>query len=236
MKNTIIVTFLLQVFTFLSITTFAQIEVNAHINGGMILGTPFMEIPEGATGKLGKGPYFGAELQFPIIDKLSLRGGVYYAIKGSKFQSPIEGRYDVAEGILGISLPFPLEVNYTGTVDGEFENRYLDFPIYLHYQVVKRFSVGVGYQLSSLLDGRMDGTVDVRALFLNFDDQEFDQSEFIKKGDQAIIGELNFHPTERFSIKLRGSWGTQEILTEDTSGLGNPKNYYLGVMLGVKVF
>ena len=220
-------------FLLFSMIAYAQSPVSFHINAGIIIGTPYFEPPEGATGQPGIGPLYGVELSTEIAPKLRLRCGVQYAIKGSEFQSPITGEYDVAEGLLGLKLPFPLEVDYTGEVDGEYENRYLDFPVYLQYQALRKVSVGVGYQYSKLLKGHMSGTVDVKALFMNFNDQEFDESALIKNHDQAILAEVNFHILKNLELKLRGSYGIEPIMIEDSSGLGIPKNYYLGMMIGV---
>ena len=157
------------------------------------------------------------EVSSKIVKNLSLRGGIYYAIKGSEFQSPIEGKYDVAEGIFGLQLPFPLEVNYTGTVTGVYENRYLDFPIYLHFRPLKRVSVGAGYQYSKLLKGHMAGTVDVKALLLNFNNQEFDQTELIRSSDQSVLAEFGFQITNTLNLKLRGSMSMSGICLLYTS-------------------
>ena len=213
-------------------------QIGWQINTGAIVGSPIMSpIPEGATGSPGWGINLGTEIRLPILEKLTLHGGIAYAIKGSEYTSPIEGKYDVAEGVLGIELPFPLDVNYTGQVDGKFKNTYLDFPVYINYRILKRMSLSAGFQYSKLLTGSMKGTVDVNTLlFLNFNDQVFDQSELIKKNDKALLGEINFHVLPYLELKLRGSYGIDQILTEDPSGLGNPRNIYLGMMLGYRVF
>ena len=235
MNNSSIIAVLLQCFFFFSTTSLAQKPISFQLNSGMILGAPYTKPPEGATGQLGKGPLYGLEMGVPIMQKFSIRGGVYYSIKGGKFQSPIEGKYDVAEGILGLKLPFPLKVNYTGDVDGAFENRYLDFPVYLRFRPFKLFSFGAGYQFSKLLKGKMTGTVDVKALLMKFNDEPFDQSEMVNKNDGAFLAELNFHFSENFEAKLRGSLGAKDVLIEDASGMGVPRNYYLGVILGAKI-
>ena len=213
-------------------------QIGWQINTGTIVGSPVMSpIPEGATGQPGWGINVGTEILFSIDEKLSLHGGVHYAVKGSEYTSPIEGRYDVAEGVLGIELPFPLEADYTGNVEGKFKNTYLDIPFYVKYRVLKRLSLSAGFQYSKLLSGSMTGEVDVNTLlFLNFIDQPFDQSELIKENDKALLGELNFHILDNLELKLRGTYGLSPILTEDPSGLGNPRNIYLGVMLGYRVF
>lgn len=228
----------LPIFLFFFLQNYLQAQIGWQINAGAIVGSPVMSpIPEGATGKPGKGINIGTEILFSINEKLSIHGGVQYAVKGSEYTSPIEGRYDIAEGVLGIELPFPLEANYTGEVEGEFKNSYLDFPLYAKYKVLKRLSLSAGFQYSRLLSGSMTGEADINALFfININDQPFDQSDLIKKNDKALLGELNFHILDNLELKLRGTYGLSPILTEDPTGLGNPRNIYMGVMLGYRVF
>ena len=223
---------------FFFLQNFSHAQIGWQINTGVIVGSPIMSpIPEGATGKPGWGVNLGTEIRIPLLDKLMFHGGIAYAVKGSEYTSPIEGKYDVAEGVLGIELPFPLEANYTGDVEGKFKNTYLDFPIYVNYRILKRLSLSAGFQYSKLLNGSMTGTVDVNTLlFLNFNDQPFDQSELIKKNDKALLGEINFLILNNLNLKFRGTYGLNQILTEDPSGLGNPRNIYLGVMLSYRVF
>ena len=224
-------------FLFFFLQNFIQAQIGWQINTGTIVGSPVMSpIPEGATGQPGWGINVGTEFLFSFDEKLSIHGGIQYAVKGSEYMSPIEGKYDVAEGVLGIELPFPLEADYTGEVEGKFKNTYLDFPIYVNYRILKRLSLSAGFQYSKLLSGSMTGEVDVNTLlFLNFNNQAFDQSELIKENDKALLGELNIHILDNLVLQLRGSYGLSPILTEDPSGLGNPRNIYLGVMLGYRV-
>lgn len=217
--------------------SFAQIPVGLHLVGGITLGAPYAPSDtEGATGQAVPGTHIGAEIRVPVFKKITFRTGVNYAAKGVRFQSPVEGKYDISDGILGIKLPFPVNVKYTGAVDGTFANEYFDFPIYFQYRPRKWFSIGAGYQFSKLIKGNMSGTVDVKALYLTFNDQEFDESELIKKYDQAFLVEFGFHFLKRFELKLRGNTGTTPIFTEAPQGMSNPKNYYGAILLGANIF
>ncbi|MEO0895571.1 MAG: outer membrane beta-barrel protein [Bacteroidota bacterium] len=219
-------------------SSFAQSPFHLHLNAGMMTGTPYtfgVPLPEGASGSPGLGLMFGGELEWKILDRLSINGGIYSARKGSEYFSPITGKYDVAEGILGIQLPFKLDVNYTGEIEGIYNNHYLDFPLYLSYDFGKRFSVGLGYQYSRLLNGDMSGEADISVLGLKFNNQEFDESDKIESADHALLIEGGMKLLNRLDLKLRLNWGLADMMTEDTSGLGIPKNYYLGVFLAFRL-
>lgn len=236
MKNVLQPIFSLVLLLF-TLPCFAQLPVGLHLVGGTALGAPYASSDtEGGTGQLVPGAHIGAEIRIPIFKKITLRTGVNYAAKGVRFQSPVAGKYDVSDGILGIKLPFPLNVKYIGDIDGSFANEYIDFPIYLQYRPLKWLSVGAGYQFSKLIKGDMSGTVDVKALYLTFNDQEFDESELIEKYDQAFLAEIGFHFLKRFELKLRGNIGRTPILTEAPEGMNNPKNYYGAIILGASIF
>ena len=56
----------------------AQSDVLLHLKTGFTLGTPIMEIPEGATGELVPGIRAGIDLEVEVGDLLSLSAGAFF--------------------------------------------------------------------------------------------------------------------------------------------------------------
>ena len=225
---------LLGIITLITVQTKAQSPIAIYLEGGLIMGTPLgsiSSVPEGATGRLGIGANAGIEVGVRLINRLSLHGGALFAHKSNEFQTPVAGKYNLAGGVLGIRLPFPVNVKYTGTATGEFSNQYVDFPLYLGFQAGKRTTVSLGYQYSHLLSGRLDGEADVKALALNFRDQEFDESHLIKGYDHAAIAGVHYQLVNNLEMRLRFSYGLNGIFSEAPEGMNNMRNLYLGAML-----
>ncbi|MBX2872734.1 MAG: outer membrane beta-barrel protein [Saprospiraceae bacterium] len=209
----------------------SQSRISIYAQGGVLIGSPFGEIPEGATGKPGVRASTGAELKWTITHKLSAHIGALFAHKSNEFQTPVTGKYNISDGVLGIKLPFPINVNYRGTVYGAISNKYVDIPVYAGFQVGRRTMLALGYQYSHLLDGRFDGTADVRALALNFPGQEFDESHLLRKDDHAVIAGMHYQLFAPMEIRLRFGYGLNNIFTEIPDGMSSLRNLYLGLMV-----
>lgn len=234
------------VFTFLLTTLFistafsqnflsrSQVEIRAGITTGSPI-TNLTEIPEGATGKPGIGLNAGLEYTYTFHPRFSLTLGAAYAKKGSSFASPVSGKYDATRGVFGERFPFPLRVKYTGTVEAGYDMTYLDFPVLLNVHI-KKWWIGAGYQYSKMLEGRLDGSVDVKALFLKFNDQAFDESENIRNDDHAVILKIGRQLTNRFSIATDFTVGMRPLMIEMEEGFSNPRNVFVNVLIGFRLF
>ena len=209
----------------------AQSRISVYAQGGVLIGTPFGEIPEGATGKPGVRASAGAEMKWIVANKYSLHFGVLFAHKSNEFRTPVTGKYNISDGVLGIKLPFPLNVNYRGTVNGAISNKYIDIPFYAGFQVGKRMMLTLGYQYSHLLEGQFDGTADVRALALNFPGQKFDESHLLRKDDHAAMAGMHYRLFNQLEMRLRFGYGLNNIFTEIPEGMSSLRNLYLGLML-----
>jgi len=221
--------------TFLLFTSFflhlqSQSRISLYVQGGVLIGSPFGEIPEGATGKPGVRASTGAEMKWEIGHRFSAHIGALFAHKSNEFQTPVTGKYNISDGVLGIRLPFPINVNYTGTVYGAISNKYVDLPFYAGFQVGKRVMLALGYQYSHLLEGQFDGTADVRALALNFPGQEFDESHLLRKDDHAAIAGMHYRLFDQLEMRLRFGYGLNNIFTEIPEGMSSLRNLYLGLM------
>lgn len=209
----------------------AQSRISLYAQGGVLIGSPFGEIPEGATGKPGVRASTGVEMKWVIDSNFSAHIGGLFAHKSNEFQTPVTGKYNISDGVLGIRLPFPINVNYSGTVYGAISNKYVDVPIYLGFQLGKRTMLALGYQYSHLLDGQFDGTADVRALALNFPGQKFDESHLLRKDDHAAIAGMHYRLFDQLEMRLRFGYGLNNIFTEIPDGMSSLRNLYLGMML-----
>ena len=226
--------------TVLFTDTFGQIKgkrSNLEVRAGITTGSPIVtkNIPDGATGKPGIGLNAGLEYTYAFHPKFSITLGAAYAQKGSSFSSPVSGKYDATRGVFGERFPFPLRVKYTGTVDAGFNMTYLDFPILANIHL-KKWWIGLGYQYSTMLTGTLDGSVDVKALFMNFNDQAFDESENIKDYDHAAILKIGRQLTKRISIATDFTVSAQRLMIEAEEGFSNPRNVFVNVLIGYRIF
>lgn len=229
----------LLLFCLLFITQAFSQKKRSHleIRAGITTGSPIVlkNIPSDATGKPGIGLNAGLEYTYVFYPKFSMTIGAAYAKKGSSFTSPVSGKYDATRGVFGERFPFPLRVKYTGNVEAGFNMTYLDFPILANIHLNKWW-IGLGYQYSTMLDGTLDGSVDVKALLLKFNDQAFDESDNMKNYDHAAILKIGRQLTKRISIATDFTVSAQRLLIEAEEGFSNPRNVFLNVLLGFKLF
>jgi hypothetical protein len=237
-KKLLFLTFLLIIIAFEGV--YSQNRLNNFgitLNAGTTIGSPIIikNIPEGATGQPGVGLNIGMEFSYLLHPKFSVSIGGAYAQKGSSFATPIEGKYDVARGVFGQRFPFPVKVNYTGNVRANFKMTFVDFPLLATIHL-KKWRLGVGNQYSKMLDGTLDGLVDVKALFLKFNDQSFDRSNNIKEEDHAILAKIAYQLANRLSLSTNFSVSTQRLLLEQEEGFSNPRNVFATVLIGFRLF
>lgn len=217
--------------------TSQSLSSKISLRGGLSIGAPIIvtNIPEEASGKPGFGPNLGIQWQERFYSNFSLSIGMGYSEKGASFISPVSGKYDAARGIWGESFPIPLRIGYTGVVDATIENKYLDFPIIVNYHL-NNWRVGVGYQYSKLLNGSLKGSVDVKALLLNFRDQPFDESAMIQSRENVGIFTVGRQLTDRLSLALDTTVSFDRLLTQVEEGVSNPRNVYVHLMVGFQLF
>ncbi|MEM6318368.1 MAG: outer membrane beta-barrel protein [Bacteroidota bacterium] len=225
---------------FLLTDIFSQLDqrrLQFNLRAGLTTGSPIItkNIPEGATGRPGIGPNLGLELTYRFLPKFSITAGAAYAQKSSQFTSPVSGKYDAARGIFGQRFPFPIRVKYTGNVEAGFNMTYLDIPVSINFHT-KKWRFGLGYQYARLLDGTLDGSVDVKALLMKFNDQEFDQSYNIKDYDHAGLLKISHRLTKRISLMTEISVSLQRLMIEAEEGFSNPRNVFANVLVTYRLF
>jgi len=228
-------------FTFLFLTpSYSQLKSNrAHleVRAGITTGSPIVvkDIPSEATGKPGIGLNAGLEYTYVFHPRFSMTIGAAYAKKGSSFTSPVSGKYDATRGVFGERFPFPLRVKYTGTIAAGFDMTYLDFPVLINVHL-KKWWIGVGYQYSKMLEGRFDGSLDIKALLLSFNDQAFDESTNIKDYDHSGIIKIGRQLNKRISVAIDFTVSAQQLLIEEIEGTSNPRNVFVNVLVGYRLF
>jgi len=231
--------FLLFSFLLTSSCVFGQaVQKRYHLDmrSGITTGSPIIirNIPDGATGKPGIGFNAGLEFTYRIFPRISITLGAAYAEKGSSFTSPVSGKYDAARGVFGERFPFPLRVKYTGSVAANFNMTYIDFPVMTNVHF-KKWQMGMGYQYSTMLTGKFDGAVDVKALLLNFKDQQFDESENIKDYDHALILKVGRQMSKRLLVAVNIAVSTQRLLIQPEEGFSNPRNVFANLLVGFRI-
>ena len=136
---------------------FAIVKISAQenkITWGIKLGgnigapIPFGHIPEGATGAPIVGLNLGTWMAYHINPKLLLKIEFNYSVKGASYKTPLDSQY--YEDIVYLPLPGGgteesiIKTFFTGTAEGQFDNQYLEWPIYLQYKVGKKLWVTGG--------------------------------------------------------------------------------------------
>lgn len=231
--------FLLIIFGFIN-QSYSQINSkrgHLEVRAGITTGSPIVlkNIPSDATGKPGIGLNAGLEYTYVFHPRFSMTMGAAYAKKGSSFTSPVSGKYDATRGVFGERFPFPLRVKYTGTVAAGFDMTYLDFPVLANIHL-KKWWIGLGYQYSKMLQGTLDGSVDVKALLLKFNDQAFDESANIKDYDHSGILKIGRQLGNRVSIAIDFTVSAQQLMIEAEEGFSNPRNVFINALVGYRLF
>ena len=215
----------------------AQLPVSVDLQAGLIIGTPYGPPPSTVIFAAGDP---SVELKANVIlnrqltGRLSFSAGIGYARKGSKFRATIKDRYNVGRDLLGLTLNLPLDIEYTARTEGEFDNRYLDIPLYLNGHW-KRWIVSFGYQYSRLLEGSYKGTVEVTSGPFDITTQDFDESELLKSNDHALLMGLGRMFGDRFRAEVQFAYGISEIFTTPPEGANNMRNYYGNVLVSYRL-
>ncbi len=208
---------------------------------GIVLGTPYQKPEEGAKGNLGIGPNLGIFARYRIIDKLSVQTGLTYVVKKAKYDTPAVDRYykdDVAakdsDGnpliINGEPIIFDIETFFNGTVEGSFNNKYIENPILVIYDLGSRWSLHTGFYTSYLLSGEHKGkaTGVVGDNFLTLDKEEFDESSDINTWDYGLNLGANYKVFKQLECELRLTSALRSVFQDDYQAAdGIVRNMYL---------
>lgn len=213
-------------------------SISMEVNGGTMIGSPFGEIPEGATGAPGVDAYGGLTATWNIRPRWGIRTGAIYARQKAEYASPIAGTTRVSRDIFGIPFTLPFNVGYEGNVEGAYDNHYIGFPLTVVFNTKKRFSFLLGGYAANLIQGSHTGSVDLRvARLFNVTDEPFDETELLDKWDLGATAGVEFQIWKNLSAGLRTIVGLKNINTENPEGLeGVYRNVYMGIGLQYKLF
>ncbi|MBP6977008.1 MAG: porin family protein [Bacteroidales bacterium] len=216
-------------------------EANAQnrswgIKGGVNLGTPYMKPEEGSSGSLGLGPRVGAFIRLKFKEKLYFQIEALYSVKGGNYRTPVSGDTLYEQVLLGDTFYIPTW--YEGWVEGEFGNRYIDFPLQARYQFSPHFSVLLGPQISYLIRGLNKGTADMQIgeNYSTVNDEPFDISDKINKWDYSILLGASYESHSRLNFDLGLSFGLRSIFEEGYTEMdGIVRNIYLNGTIGYRI-
>lgn len=211
-------------------------DMDFGLKGGLNIGTPYGVAEEGASGSLGVGPLIGMYFAYNLGNKWTLHGEFLYSYKGSKFHTPVSGDtiyqyYAVTPA--GDSIPAEANTIYRGVVDGKFDNRYIDVPLYASYELSRRFRLLFGGYLSYLVSGHNAGYADVEVgdpnyPFTTVEDEPFDQSSELSKLDYGLLAGSTYMTKHRLNFGISATVGLKSIYKKNYKYLdGVVRNIYL---------
>jgi hypothetical protein len=210
-------------------------QMNFGLKGGLNIGTPVGVAEKGAKGSVGIGPMLGMYFAYDLGGKWTLHGEFLYSYKGSTFHTPVSGdtiyRYNTITPT--DTIPSEVYTSYSGWVDGKFDNRYLDIPIYASFDVSKRFALMFGGYVSYLLSGKNVGTADIEVgdpahPFTTVTDEPFDQSNGLNKWDYGLLFGFYYMTERRIDFGLSVTTGLRSIYENNYKYIdGVVRNVYM---------
>lgn len=202
------------------------------IKGGVVTGTPYGKIPEGATGGPGAGLYAALQTTWLLSPRWGLQLDVAYAQKNAYYDSPISGKVAPSQAVFGIPIQSPISFPYAGRAAGRYDNLYLDIPLSLVYRSGKRFAFSLGGYAAYLLQGAHTGNVDLRVINIINVEQDFDETQLLKSWDMGMTGGMEMVIIPRISSFLGLQVGLININSQNPEGLeGVYRNIYLNAGL-----
>jgi hypothetical protein len=239
MKQFLLFSAMLCVFFF---DTRAQ-EMEFGLKGGLNIGTPIGVAEKGATGKLGVGPLLGMYFAYDLGGKWSVHGEFLYSYKGSKFHTPVSGDTIYKYNTITLTDTIPSEANtmYRGWVDGKFDNRYLDMPLFVSYQLSSRFLMMFGGYVSYLIEGNNTGTADIEVgdpkhPFTTVTDEPFDQSSELNQWDYGLMLGTTYITERKINFGISLSSGMRSIYRKNYKYIdGVVRNLYMQTFVQFRI-
>ena len=205
------------------------------LKGGLNIGTPIGVAEKGATGSLGVGPLIGMTWEYHLSSRWSIHGEFLYSQKGAKFHTPVSGdtiyRYNTITP--EDTIPSAVYTSYNGFVDGKFDNKYIDVPLYASYSLSRRFLLTFGGYFSYLLDGNNSGSADIEVgdpahPFTTVYDEPFDQSSELNQWDYGLLFGTTYVTDRRINFGVSLTMGLRSIYRNNYKYIdGVVRNLYL---------
>ncbi|NQT78113.1 MAG: PorT family protein [Bacteroidetes bacterium] len=213
------------------------------LKGGLNIGTPVGAAEKGATGKPGIGPMLGMYWAYELGTKWALHGEFLYSYKGSTFHTPVSGdtiyRYNTITPT--DTIPSEAHTMYHGWVDGKFDNKYLDIPLYASYKLSRRFLLMFGGYVSYLLDGKNTGFADIEVgdpkhPFTTVTDEPFDQSSELNKWDYGLLIGTTYITKRRINFGLSLTTGLRSVYRNNYKYIdGVVRNVYMQTFVQFRI-
>ena len=210
-------------------------DMNFGLKAGLNIGTPVGAAEKGATGSLGVGPMIGMYFEYDMGSRWSIHGEFLYSYKGAKFNTPVSGdtvyRYNTITPT--DTIPSEAHTIYNGWVDGKFDNRYIDIPLYASYGLGKRFRLMFGGYVSYLIKGNNTGSADIEVgdpnhPFTTVYDEPFDQSSELSKFDYGLLLGTTYTTKRRINFGVSLTTGLKSIYKQNYKYIdGAVRNVYL---------
>ncbi len=210
-------------------------EMEFGLKGGLNIGTPVGASEKGASGSLGIGPMLGMYFAYDLGTKWALHGEFLYSYKGSKFRTPVSGdtvyRYNTITPT--DTIPSEAHTIYRGWVDGKFDNKYIDIPLYASYKLSQRFLLTFGGYISYLVDGKNTGSADIEVgdpdhPFTTVTDEPFDQSSELNNWDYGLLLGTTYMTKRRINFGVSLTTGLRSIYRNNYKYIdGVVRNVYM---------
>ncbi len=210
-------------------------EMEFGLKGGLNIGTPVGVAEKGAKGSVGVGPLIGMYFSYDLGTRWILNGEFLYSYKGASFHTPTSGdtiyKYNTITPT--DTIPSEAHTSYRGWVDGKFDNRYIDIPLYVSYKLSRRFLLNFGGYVSYLVSGKNTGTADIevgdpKSPFTNVTDEPFDQSHELNKWDYGLMLGTTYVTGRRINLGLSLTTGLTSIYRKNYKYIdGVVRNMYL---------
>ena len=196
--------------------------------GGVVTGTPYGKIPEGATGGPGAGLYAALQTTWLLAPRWGLQLDLAYAQKNAYYDSPISGKVAPTQEVFGVPIQSPISFPYAGRAAGRYDNLYLDIPLSLVYRPEGRFSFHLGGYASYLIEGAHTGNVAIRVINIINVEQDFDETRLLNQWDVGITGGMEMGIIPRVFSFVGLQVGLININSQNPEGLeGTYRNIYL---------
>ncbi len=228
-------TLLAAILIWLSVGSIYAQEMEFGLKGGVNIGTPVGVAEKGAKGSVGIGPMIGMYFAYALDSKWGLHGEFLYSYKGSSFHTPVSGDTTYRYNTITPTDTIPSEVHtmYHGWVDGKFNNRYIDVPLYASYALSRRFLLTFGGYVSYLVYGNNTGTADIDVgdpnhPFTSVSDEPFDQSEGLNKWDYGLLLGTTYRTDRRINFGLSVTTGLRSVYQNNYKYIdGVVRNVYM---------
>lgn len=210
---------------------------------GANIGSPIGKIDEGARGKLGIAPNLLAFGQYYFNDKSSIWAGVGYSQKKSSFFTPVTDKpYTQRDSIYNpfadTTIYITVQTTFTGTIDGIFDNQYIELPVVYQYRFSKAWSLMAGGYVAYLIKGKNTGTASGIVGDTQVPDplevtEPFDESAHISPMDYGALLGVNFEAIPGLSLEMRLTGGLRSVFDADYENTdGVIRNAYMQLAAG----